>query len=290
MAAKTDPNFGIQYGWDPRESGWNTGMDDNLKKLGALVMLAVLSRTTTAQPSSPTEGERYIVPASATGSDWSGQDGSVALYQDGAWSFYRPANGWTAYVADNDERVTYNAADGWHRGQIVASQVDPGEAKAGEVLAVQDDGSVLFSTPYAPTLGFRAHATSAQTGIGSGDEVIIFDTVDFENPDGWYDPSTGRFTPQLAGWYSVAGTVCWGAGGAGERKETDVFKNGSLHSVLQNNHSATAAYICAGGSAMVYLNGTTDYTDIRASSYGGSDDTIADNSAETYAWANYIGP
>ncbi len=35
--ALTDPNLGLFYGWEFRESGWKTGMDANLKKLGALV-------------------------------------------------------------------------------------------------------------------------------------------------------------------------------------------------------------------------------------------------------------
>ena len=37
MPATTDPNLGLAYGWSTGESGWGTGMDANLKRLGALV-------------------------------------------------------------------------------------------------------------------------------------------------------------------------------------------------------------------------------------------------------------
>ena len=51
----------------------------------------------TEPPSDPAEGERYIVPAGATGA-WSGQEAAVAAFQDGDWSFLRPAQGWLAWI------------------------------------------------------------------------------------------------------------------------------------------------------------------------------------------------
>ena len=47
---QTDPNLGLAYGWTLGESGWHTGMDANLKRLGAVVGLAVTSRSTTTPP------------------------------------------------------------------------------------------------------------------------------------------------------------------------------------------------------------------------------------------------
>ena len=35
--SSTDPNLGLNYGWTLGESGWDTGMDANLKRLGAVV-------------------------------------------------------------------------------------------------------------------------------------------------------------------------------------------------------------------------------------------------------------
>lgn len=106
--SKFDPNFNLQYDWAFRESGWKDGMDNNLLKLGSIVQLGVLSDDTVDPPASPSEGDRYIIPAGATG-DWSGQDGDVAIYVDGQWVFYTPNNGWLALVGNR--LVGYN--DGW---------------------------------------------------------------------------------------------------------------------------------------------------------------------------------
>lgn len=43
-----------------------------------------------AQPVSPAEGQIWIVGASATGADWSGQDNNLAHYYDSVWHFYVP--------------------------------------------------------------------------------------------------------------------------------------------------------------------------------------------------------
>ena len=83
--------------------------NEALTILDAIVMLMVLDRDLTAPPGSPSDGDRYIVGASATG-DWSGQDGKIAAYQDGAWNFYVPREGWLCYLADEDALFAFDGA------------------------------------------------------------------------------------------------------------------------------------------------------------------------------------
>jgi hypothetical protein len=104
--SSTDPNLGLTYNWAIGENV-KTGMDANLQKLGAVVQLSVLSKTTDV-PASPSNGDRYIVPAAATGA-WSGQDGKIAVYIEGAWTFYQPAEGWRAWVVDITEEDVYTS-------------------------------------------------------------------------------------------------------------------------------------------------------------------------------------
>jgi len=112
--ANTDPNLGLTYGWALGESGWNTAMDANLKRLGAVVGLSVRSRSLTAPPATPTDGDRYIVAAGATGA-WTGRDGEIAVWIGGAWEFHAPRIGWLCYVEDEDLLSAYKAA-GWSPG------------------------------------------------------------------------------------------------------------------------------------------------------------------------------
>jgi Protein of unknown function (DUF2793)/Chaperone of endosialidase len=69
----------------------------------------VLDKDLAAPPVSPAAGARYIVAPSPTGA-WSGQAGSVAAWQDGAWAFYTPNDGWLAWVADEDTLYIWSDA------------------------------------------------------------------------------------------------------------------------------------------------------------------------------------
>ena len=75
--------------------------NEALRALDAVVQLMVLDKDLNSPPGSPVEGARYIVAASPTGA-WSGHAGKVAAYQDGAWGFYSPREGWLAWAADED--------------------------------------------------------------------------------------------------------------------------------------------------------------------------------------------
>lgn len=82
-----------------------------LDLLDAVVQLAVLSRTTTAPPADPAEGERYIVPDGATGA-WAGHAGKVAVSRMGGWALLPPRQGWLAWLGD-EERLVGHDGEGW---------------------------------------------------------------------------------------------------------------------------------------------------------------------------------
>jgi hypothetical protein len=89
-------------------------MDANLKRLGAVVGLSVTSRTTTTPPASPAEGDRYIVPAGATGA-WAGRTDQIAVWIAGAWEYHAPKVGWLAFIAAEDKLAVYKTG-GWSAG------------------------------------------------------------------------------------------------------------------------------------------------------------------------------
>ena len=83
--------------------------NEALRALDAVVQLMVLDKDLSAPPGSPAEASRYIVGAGPTGA-WSGQAGRIAAWQDGAWAFYAPREGWLAWVADEDRLYAWNAS------------------------------------------------------------------------------------------------------------------------------------------------------------------------------------
>lgn len=82
--------------------------NEAIRALDCLVQLAVESQSLPAPPPTPVEGSRYIVATGATGG-WSGESDKVAAFQDGAWAFYEPHEGWIAWVADEHALSIYSA-------------------------------------------------------------------------------------------------------------------------------------------------------------------------------------
>jgi len=58
---------------------------------------AVIDKSLTAPPVSPSEGDRHIVGSPATGT-WSGHEGDIAELNESEWGFYAPAEGWRVDV------------------------------------------------------------------------------------------------------------------------------------------------------------------------------------------------
>lgn len=113
----TDPNLGLNYGWTLGEGGWDSGMDANLKRLGAVVGLSVKDRDLTAPPSSPANGERYLIPANASGA-WAGKANQIAVYIADTWEYHMPKVGWLCYIEDEAKLSAYKAT-GWSAGLAI---------------------------------------------------------------------------------------------------------------------------------------------------------------------------
>lgn len=110
----TTPNLQLPY-LIASQAQKHVTHNEAIRALDALVQLGIKDRNLTAPPASPIDGDRYIIAASATG-DWTGHDLKIAAYQDNAWMYYTPQEGWLCWVQDEAILVVWNGTD-W----IVAS-------------------------------------------------------------------------------------------------------------------------------------------------------------------------
>lgn len=69
----------------------------------------VIDKDLTAPPGSPSEGDRYIVAATATG-DWATHEDEIAEYNGSAWEFYAPSEGWRVDVIDEDAEYRFSGS------------------------------------------------------------------------------------------------------------------------------------------------------------------------------------
>lgn len=86
-------------------------VNETLRRLDALVQLSALSAALETQPTSPDDGDIYILPAGKTGAAWSAMaDGAIAYYRDGAWEELAPQAGWRCFVTDQHALYAYTGS------------------------------------------------------------------------------------------------------------------------------------------------------------------------------------
>ncbi|HVY85366.1 MAG TPA: DUF2793 domain-containing protein [Caulobacterales bacterium] len=83
--------------------------NEALAELDALIGARFLDRDLATPPSSPSDGDAYLVHATATG-DWAGQEGKIAFCLDGDWRFYAPFAGLAAFVADENKFIAFDGS------------------------------------------------------------------------------------------------------------------------------------------------------------------------------------
>ncbi len=162
MPASTEPNFGLNHTWGYEEDNWNTGMDANLRKIGALLFCSIKNRTTTTQPGSPAAGDRYVIPAS--GSSW-GAANQVAVYANGSWSYYTPSKGWLVYDEAVDQHYKFTGS-AW----VALDFIELAISTIGAPVASSTIYRIVANTPFtlpASLTGSIAKLGTAGTGAST---------------------------------------------------------------------------------------------------------------------------
>jgi hypothetical protein len=98
-----------------------------------------------------------------------------------------------------------------------------------------------------------------QTIPNSSDTLIAF--IDDYDPQNWWDPISKRFTPNVAGYYIIDGSV-WMESSTGTTGQANFQAriNGNTFAIIQNpNNNQTGQSFAF--TKIMYLNGSTDYVD-----------------------------
>jgi len=155
----------------------NDGTGTNLRQAAQRLNAGgVISRTTTAEPGSPTANDFYIVPASATGTNWAGQDNDFAWYNGTSWEFFTPVEGAFVWVNDTNQLVYW---DGSAWTQFSTSAVDTSfqtltdgatvnwDMSAGKNFRLTLGGNRTLALPTNLSVGDEGMLEIVQDGTGS---------------------------------------------------------------------------------------------------------------------------
>lgn len=152
-------------------------------------------------------------------------------------------------------------------------------------------GTILTTaTPGVPVDGpaFRAYrATSNQAVTAGVNTKVALNAEDFDT-NNCFDPVTNyRFTPTVAGYYSVYGQIYHGATTTrATAVSLAINKNGSVAAYTEVNLvTANQLTITINASLLVYMNGTTDYLELYGSQTGGAGNVFISGSGNTFLQA-----
>lgn len=104
----TSPNLALPFIL-PAQAQKHVTHNEALHRLDALVQL-VVAGSATSPPADPQEGESHWVLAPESGL-WTGRAGKLAVFQDGAWVFITPKQGWSAVFLDTQRLKIFDEED-----------------------------------------------------------------------------------------------------------------------------------------------------------------------------------
>ena len=133
---------------------------------------------------------------------------------------------------------------------------------------------------------FSAYRNTQQSISNASFTKVQIDTEEFDTNSNYDNSTNYRFTPTVAGYYQVFGSVAGAAAYA--QLLASIYKNGSEFKRGTQAGSAGAYLFQATVSALIYLNGSTDYIEFYAYQQSGGSGTINNGQALTYFQAAMI--
>jgi hypothetical protein len=124
---------------------------------------------------------------------------------------------------------------------------------------------------------FSVTKSANQSISGSTWTKVTFDTEGFDTGN-YFDTSTSRFTPLVAGYYQVNGAA-WMGGQPQQR--VSVYRNGTEYKTGPVTANGGGYMNSSNVVCIVYLNGSTDYIELYVYQAGGSQ-TIDRTATDTY--------
>ncbi len=127
---------------------------------------------------------------------------------------------------------------------------------------------------------FSASVTGTTTITSGVFTKMVFNSENWDTASCFDSTTNYRFTPNVAGYYLISGSLDAGTSTNASRAIPVIYKNGSAYRFGVNLGTASGSTFATGVSAQVYLNGSTDYVELFAYVLA----TTAQYTASTATW------
>lgn len=165
---------------EPAQAQKHVTVNEALSRLDGLVQLVLQSVTTTLPPALANGGDCYGVPLGAV-NDWAGQEGKIAIYSGGGWTFAPAQIGFRGYIVDQSAHASFDGAD-WAAGAAAASangaatiqeviEIDHviGAGATSVVVAALPANAVVYGATGRVLSGITGTLTSFRIGVSGSD-------------------------------------------------------------------------------------------------------------------------
>ena len=136
----------------------------------------------------------------------------------------------------------------------------------------------LGQMPNAPA--FSAGRSTNQSVTSAQWTKVQCQTEEYDTASAYDNATNFRFTPQVAGYYQISGAV-YVSGTNMTQAQARIYKNGSADKLGTPASTPALNEIASSVSALVYLNGSTDYVELYSYASGTSP-VITGNVGLTY--------
>jgi len=131
----------------------------------------------------------------------------------------------------------------------------------------------LGNMPNAPA--FSAHRSSTNQSITTATWTKVeCQTEEFDTASAYDNATNFRFTPQVAGYYQVSGTLYFTATGL-TNVGVQIYKNGAAAKIGTTVQIPSSSEGGSSVAALIYMNGTTDYLELFGFAAGTSPAVLA---------------
>lgn len=206
-------------------------VNESLRRLDALIQIAVESAALAAPPATPAEGQSWIVAATPSGA-WAGQGGKLAAWQDGAWAFHTPRDGWIVWDKATAQIFV------WRAGLAVWTPLTAG-ALTDATFVMQDDADAAKQARFE--LAGLTSGTTRSYGLPDGDTPLTGASLDTTVTGSWI------FAHPVAAFGTATDNAAYGLGTgatlAGNSKSVDIGTGGGAGSTTL----ITIGPVAAGG-------------------------------------------